>query len=185
MSNDGNVLEYLTDSINCLESLKQASSQILAIVDIIRSARENKKFVFIMGNGGSASTSSHIVCDLTKQCGIKSLSLTDNIPLVTAWSNDVGYGVLFERQVERFAKDGDVVIGISSRGTSKNIIRGMKKAKAIGCHTIGLIGFDGGILKDVVDECIIVESYDMQHVEDVHLVLGHMITLLLGRDYEN
>lgn len=179
------ILKYLDDSINCLESLKQTPSQILAIVDILQSARDNGKTVFIMGNGGSASTASHIVCDLTKQHGIKSLSLTDNIPLVTAWSNDVGYDVLFERQIERFAKDGDVVIGISSRGTSENIIRGIKKAKAIGCRTIGLTGFDGGILKDIVDECLVVESDDMQHVEDVHLLLGHMFAFLLGEGHGN
>lgn len=179
------ISQYLDDSIECLESLKQASNQIPAIVNILQSARENGTSVFIMGNGGSASTASHIVCDLTKQCGINSLSLTDNIPLVTAWSNDVAYDMLFKKQIERFAKDGDVVIGISSRGTSENIIRGIKKAKAIGCRTIGLTGFDGGVLKDVVDECIIVRSDNMQHVEDVHLLLGHMIAFLLGGDYGN
>lgn len=185
MSNDDDVLKYLVDSIKCLELLKRVSNQISAIVNILQSARDNGKTVFIMGNGGSASTASHIVCDLTKQCGIKSLSLTDNIPLITAWSNDVGYDVLFERQIERLAKDGDVVIGISSRGTSENIIRGVKKATAIGCRTIGLTGFDGGILKDAVDECIIVRSDNMQHVEDVHLLLGHMLAFLLGDGHGN
>lgn len=185
MSNENNVSKYLSDSINCLESLMQVPCQILAIVNTLRSARDDGRFVFIMGNGGSAATASHIVCDLSKQCGINSLSLTDNIPLVTAWSNDVCYDVLFERLIERLAKDGDVVIGISSKGTSENVIKGIVKANDMGCHTIGLIGFGGGMLKDVVDEYIVVESDDMLHVEDIHLLLGHIIAFLLGGDYEN
>jgi len=173
------ILKYLDDSIKCIEDLKKQTDQIQRITDILEKTRKDGKKVFLMGNGGSASLASHLVCDFGKFRGLKSIALTDSASLITAYSNDKSYDVIFEEQLKFLAEAGDTVIGISGSGESENVIRGIKIAGEIGCHTIGLTGFDGGRLKDVADECLVVESNNMQHVEDVHLVLGHMITFLL------
>ena len=179
MANKKDILEYLDDSIRCIEDLKQKHDQIKKLIDRLEKTKKNKKRLFLMGNGGSASLASHLICDLGKFRGIKSTALTDSISLITAYSNDESYDVIFEKQIELLAEKGDVVIGISGSGNSENIIRGINAANKIGCTTIGLTAFGGGKLKNVVDECIIIDTNNMQHAEDLHTLLGHMIAFLM------
>lgn len=156
------------------------------ITNIIYNAYKENKHIFIMGNGGSAATASHFACDLGKGTlhptdtkrmqRFKVTALTDNVPLMTAWSNDSSYDNIFSEQLRNLVSEGDVVIGISASGNSKNIINAINTAKELTAITIGLAGFDGGELAKISHASIIarVERYDMS--EDVHLILTHIIT---------
>ena len=179
MADNKSILKYLDESIQCIEQLKNKTAQIQRIIDMLEKTRKNGKKLFLMGNGGSASLASHLICDFSKFRKIKAIALTDSIPLITAWSNDDDYGVIFKEQLRILAEKGDVVIGISGSGNSRNVIEGIEFAKKMGCYTIGLAGFDGGKLKDIVDECIVVEIKNMQHSEDMHTLIGHMVAFLM------
>lgn len=179
MNKEEGIIDYFDKSIDCLEMLKSKTEQIQKVIDILQKAKENGNKVFLLGNGGSAATASHLICDLSKMKKIKAIALTDSIPLITAWSNDDDYSVIFKEQLKPLAEKNDVVIGFSGSGNSKNVIEAIEYAKSVGCITIGLAGYDGGKLKDVVDECITVEINNMQISEDMHLILGHVIAILL------
>ena len=173
------ILNYLDESIQCIEDLKKKTDQIQRIMHILEKTRENGNKLFLMGNGGSASLASHLICDFGKFRKLKAFALTDSIASITAYSNDDCYESIFKEQLKMLADKDDVVIGISGSGNSKNVIEAMEFAKKLGCYTIGLAGFDGGKLKDVSDECIVVDVNNMQHSEDMHTLLGHMMAFLM------
>lgn len=156
-------------------------SEINHIVEILHSARMDRKQVFIVGNGGSASTASHFACDLgknTKQDGIphfRAMALTDNMAMFSAYANDDGYDRVFVEQLHNFSLPEDILIAISTSGNSKNVIEVVGYANEKGLLTIGFTGFDGGELGNLVDVNIHVRSDCVEHVEDVHLMLEHMI----------
>jgi len=158
---------------------------IAEVVALIKTARENGMKVFTFGNGGSAATASHFASDLSKGAiskgkpRIKAFALTDNVPLLSAWANDTSYENIFAEQLENFIEPGDIAISISGSGNSPNVLNGVKIAKAKGATTIGFIGFDGGKLKDLVDIALVVPNHNMEQVEDVHLLLEHVITTCL------
>ena len=158
---------------------------IAQVVELLAQAQVNRKRVYIFGNGGSAATASHFASDLAKGAiskgkpRIKAFALTDNVPLLSAWANDATYESIFAEQLENFIEPGDIAIGISGSGNSPNVLNGVKVAKAKGAATIGFIGFDGGKLKDMVDLALIVPSHNMEQVEDIHLLLEHVITTCL------
>lgn len=109
----------------------------------------------------------------------KVIGLSDNVPLLTAWANDNGYENIFVEQLKNLLEKGDVVIAISASGNSKNVLRAVEYANTKAAITIGLTGFEGGKLKDMVQECLIVPSNSMERVEDVHLILGHLLCCYL------
>jgi D-sedoheptulose 7-phosphate isomerase len=151
------------------------------VISVLQYARMNEKQVFIMGNGGSAATASHFACDLGKGTltpGVprfRVIALTDNMPLFSAWANDTGYENVFTEQLENLVNYGDVVIGISGSGNSANVLNAIRLANSRQAITIGFTGFEGGKLKDLVDICVIVPSNRIEQVEDVHLILAHLI----------
>ena len=109
----------------------------------------------------------------------KVIALTDNVPLLTAWANDTGYENIFVEQLKNLLEEGDVVIAISASGNSKNVLKAVDYASNKAATTIGLTGFEGGKLKDIAQECLIVPSNSMERVEDVHLILGHLLCCYL------
>lgn len=135
----------------------------------------------LMGNGGSSSSASHIVNDLQKciftESGkpLKALCLTDNVPLIVAWGNDTEFANIFAPQVECWAEPGDLVIGISGSGNSENVIRGIQKANEKKAMTFGLAGYGGGRLAEVAQKCIVLDSRNMQQIEDMHLIILHLV----------
>lgn len=182
--------KYTFKYFNSIEKIlrimrKQNMSQIERIVDTLRLARIGKSNVFIFGNGGSASTANHFVCDLSKGCGLKALSLANSIPLITAYANDVEYTHIFVGQLQYLLNEGDIVIGISGSGNSKNVLQAITHARINKAVTIGLIGFDGGKLKKLVDIALIVPSNNMQHIEDVHLILCHLISRIIRDELDD
>jgi D-sedoheptulose 7-phosphate isomerase len=152
------------------------------VLDILHKARMDNQQVFILGNGGSASTASHFVCDLGKNTRIQGapnfrvMGLTDNIILFSALANDEGYENVFAEQIANYLQPDDVVIGISTSGNSQNVINAIQFAKSVGAKTIGFTGFNSGKLGPLADVDLHVSSHSIEHVEDVHLVLEHLIT---------
>ena len=110
---------------------------------------------------------------------LRVISLTDNLATLTAYANDEGYETVFSEPLKSLAEPGDLVIAISGSGNSPNVLNGVKTAHAMGLMTIGLTGFQGGKLKGLVDVCLVVPSNSMEQVEDVHLVLDHILTILM------
>jgi len=155
------------------------------IVNIILDAYEKKRSIFIMGNGGSGSTASHFACDINKgvSYGLKKRSkvicLNDNMPIMLAYANDSSYEDIFVEQLKNFLESGDVVIGISGRGNSNNVLKAIEYANEKGAKTIGLTGFGGGELAKLSQISLIVPANDIQKVEDIHLVIIHMIMQIL------
>lgn len=160
------------------------------IVDVFREARDRGSFIYIAGNGGSSSTASHWVNDLgkaTKRSGqkpMKVMCLSDNTSWFSALSNDEGYERAFAGQLENFAMPGDVLVCISASGNSLNLIRAVDLARERDVTTVGLLGFDGGVLKSIVDVtvCVSTEKGAYELVEDVHSVICHAVTRCLIAD---
>ncbi len=173
------IKKYLSHLQRVLERLQL--EDVRKSIDVIMDAYHSDKQIFVIGNGGSASTASHLACDLGKGTSIEGkprfrvISLTDNVATMTAWSNDVSYEDVFLEQLKNLAKSGDVVIGISASGNSENVIRAIKYAKEIGCNTIGWSGFGGGRLAEISDVNVVVDSDQYGPVEDVHLILNHVL----------
>ena len=155
------------------------------VIDELFKAYTRGSQVFVFGNGGSASSSSHFACDLGKGTTMpgkprfRVISLADNVALMTAWANDFRYEDIFVEQLANLVQPQDVVIGISGSGNSPNVVHALQYAKEMGAITIALTGFAGGKVKDVVDIPIIVPANHISQIEDVHLVLLHLISVCL------
>ncbi len=167
------------------------SDDIQKIADILLEAYKNDKTVFILGNGGSASTSSHMACDLgkgtlknvynQKEKRFRVISLTDNVATMTAFANDLSYDDMFVQQLHNLVNPGDVVIGISGSGNTPNVIKALMYAKEQGAVTVGLLGYEkGGKAKELVDHNITIQSNNYGVIEDLHLALDHILTTCLS-----
>ena len=153
-----------------------------AILRLLEDAYRNGHRIFIMGNGGSAATSSHFALDLAKNTimpgspRLKVISLTDHVPLITAWSNDTAYEHVFAEQLANMIEPGDVAIGISTSGNSPNVINALQLTRRLGGVTIGLLGAEGGRMKGMVDAYVLAPGQNIEQEEDAHMVLAHVIT---------
>jgi len=160
-------------------------------VNIFFDAWSNSRQIFIIGNGGSASMASHFANDLNKLCSVegkkrfKAIALTDNIPLMTAWANDSDYSVIFTEQLKNFMNDNDLVLGISGSGNSKNVINAIEYAGKNNAETLCFVGFDGGRLNEICKRSIHIKSKDYGIVEDIFMVLCHVIANYLKDKIEN
>jgi D-sedoheptulose 7-phosphate isomerase len=152
------------------------------VLRLLEEAYHNGRRIFIMGNGGSAATASHFALDLAKNTimpgapRLKAISLTDHVPLITAWSNDTAYEHIFSEQLANMIEPGDVVIGISTSGNSPNVINALNLAKQYRATTVGLLGAKGGKIKDMVDAYILAPGQNIEQEEDAHMILAHVIT---------
>ena len=158
---------------------------IHAAIDALHGARMDGKQIFIMGNGGSASTASHMVCDLAKNTRhadwphYKVIGLADNMAIFSAYGNDDGYDNVFRLQLANLLNPGDVVVAISTSGNSPNVLRAVELANERGATVIGMTGFGAGKLGPLVDIHLHVPSDCIEQVEDIHLMLEHLITKAL------
>ena len=150
-------------------------------IEILRQARDNQRHIFTCGNGGSASTASHFVTDMVKGASFgrdtrfRIMALTDSLPTITAYSNDVSYDCVFTEQLKNFAQPGDVLLAISGSGNSPNVISAVEYANQAGCTTIALTGRDGGKLGSLAKLEIRAPDSHMGRIEDAHLFICHMI----------
>lgn len=184
-------MEQLSDYITILQATmdRLPRSLISDVINVLHEARMTGRQVFIMGNGGSASTATHFVCDLaknTRRDGLphfKVIGLTDNMAIFSAYANDEGYDQVFSKQLANLIRPNDIVIGISASGNSANVLNGIDEAKKNQATTIAFTGFNGGRLGPMVDINIHVDSTIIEHVEDIHLMLEHMIVKTI-KDHE-
>jgi D-sedoheptulose 7-phosphate isomerase len=150
-------------------------------IELLAEARDANRHIFVCGNGGSASTASHFVCDMVKgasfdrESRFRIMALTDSLATITAYSNDVGYDCIFAEQLKNFARQGDVFMAISGSGNSPNVVCAMEYANSIGCTTIALTGRDGGRLGSLANLQIRVAEPHMGRIEDGHMVVCHML----------
>jgi len=157
------------------------------IAESLLRAHDRGRMIYLFGNGGSAALASHFACDLGKGTAngtgkrFRVLALTDNVPLMTAWSNDSKYEDIFAEQLSNFVQRDDIAFAISGSGNSPNVLRALRLARSAGAITIGLTGYQGGKMKELCDQCMIVPSDNMQIIEDLHLCVAHAIFTVVRR----
>jgi len=181
--------EYLSEVSKIASDLDRG--EIDKAISILYGAWNSDNQVFVIGNGGSASTSTHFACDLNKWVSdgaerkFRAFALVDNIPLMSALTNDNGWGDVYAEQLRNFFRKGDVLVAISVHGGSgsdkagpwsQNLLKAVKYVKENGGKVVGLAGFDGGVLKTAADACIVVPAESTPHVEGMHLVLTHLMS---------
>lgn len=155
------------------------------LMNLLEKTRDEGKFVYIMGNGGSAATASHFVCDFNKgllsdnRKSYRFVCLNDNLPTMMAWANDISYDEIFVGQLKNFLSEGDIVIGISGSGNSMNVVKAIEYANENGGITVGLTGYDGGKLKKIAHYNVHAPVDDMQITEDLHMILDHCMMKVL------
>lgn len=171
---------YIETEIGVLQNLDL--QQIDSAINAVLEARARGGTIYTLGNGGSAATASHMVCDLAKGCSealggakFRVECLSDNTPIMMAIANDYCYEDIFLRQLQDKLRSEDLVIAISGSGNSENVVRAVQYAKEIGAPVIGITGYDGGRVKKLADYSMHVDIDDMQISEDVHLIFDHMM----------
>ncbi|HEX3878273.1 MAG TPA: SIS domain-containing protein [Bryobacteraceae bacterium] len=172
-------LDYKRDLLEAIERID--TEAVHRAIEWFRETRDAGRAVFVCGNGGSASTASHFVCDMVKGASMnrasrfRVMALCDSLPTLTAYSNDVSYDVVFAEPLRNFAQPGDLFMAISGSGNSPNVLRAMQVADEVGCRTIALTGRDGGKLGPMAQLNIQVGIPHMGRIEDAHMIVCHMI----------
>jgi len=177
---------YLTELSGILTTLNVKEFE--DFMNELTSAYERGANIFICGNGGSAATAAHFTCDINKGVSFgkdkrfKIICLSDNIPTVMAYANDVSYDDIFVEQLKNFMNTDDLIIGVSGSGNSENVLKAVTYANEHGGRTFGVCGYGGGRLKDTARKSLVINSNDMQKVEDIHLVIFHCAMQYLYRN---
>ncbi len=167
-----------------LAFLELYAERIVEVAGIISTALKEGNKLLLFGNGGSAADAQHIAAEIVGRFkkdrkALPAIALTTDSSVLTALGNDYGYESVFERQVEALCSPGDVVIGISTSGSSENVIRGILKAKELGATTVAFTGRNGGRLAEVAHYSFVVPSYETPRIQECHITLGHVICELV------
>jgi len=175
---DRTIRRYFHDLTGLVSQLPYNS--ITKIVSVFLEAFAEQRTVYVFGNGGSAASASHLMCDINKGASAEGkrprvMALTDNASLITAWANDFGYERIFSEQLKTFIKPRDVAFAISTSGDSPNVLLALETAREYGAMTVGLGGCQGGQMKSLCDVCAIVPSDNVQLIEDLHHAMIHSI----------
>tara|TARA_B110000014_G_C20087312_1_gene568836 strand:+ start:605 stop:1174 length:570 start_codon:yes stop_codon:yes gene_type:complete len=181
---------YIKDSANVILESISCSDSIEIIINTIHNCITKGNKIILFGNGGSASDAQHIAGEFVgrfnqKRSSIPALALTADSSVITAISNDFSYNNVFSRQCESLVSNGDVVIGISTSGNSNNVIEGLKKSKENGATIVGLLGNNGGKIKNIADYSIIIPSQNTAKIQEAHRVVAHIICMLIDEKYHN
>ena len=184
------IQEIITSSSKTITSISNNLSEIESIVLKIISAIKNGNKIILFGNGGSAADAQHIAAELIGRFKLErksfpALALTTDSSILTSLSNDYSFDTVFSRQCEGLVKDGDVIIGISTSGNSKNVYNGLITAKNFGGYTIGLLGNEGGNISKIVDISIIVDSKSTPRIQEAHRTIYHIICELVEKKLAN
>jgi D-sedoheptulose 7-phosphate isomerase len=185
-------MNLITEITEYFDHLKRAIDNVSkedlnTIMNVLVRVKEDGKQIFIMGNGGSAATASHFVCDFNKGISLgkekkfKFICLNDNIPSLMAYGNDLSYDDIFLYPLMTYFHPGDLVIGISGSGNSKNVVKALEYAKENNGETIGFTGYDGGKVKMLSKYNVHIPINDMQITEDIHMVLDHCMMKILSK----
>lgn len=178
--------QYLSELNSVLNDFPHENFE--KMIEEFMSAYEEEKNIFVMGNGGSGSTASHWTCDINKGCCLqlekkfKMICLNDNIPTMMAYGNDISYDDIFVEPLKNFFRPKDLVIGISGSGNSMNVLKAIEYANDNNGRTIGLCGYEGGKLHDMVDIPLLARINDMQKVEDLHMIIVHISMQAISKE---
>lgn len=186
---DEEIKNLIMNSISCKNDILKNESLITMIkkvCEILVDGYKNNKKVYIMGNGGSAADAQHFAAELVgryllERPALPAMAFTTDTSILTAIGNDYGFDVIFERQVEAFVGDGDIVIGITTSGNSKNVMLALEKAKKQGAITVGLLGKTGGTCKELCDYPIIVQAEKTPNIQESHIMIIHIICDIVER----
>lgn len=184
------ILEEFNNHIKTTKkSMETLSKDIEYATEICIATLKLKGKIILFGNGGSASDSQHIAAELvgrykTDRAGIPAIALTTDTSVLTSLSNDFGYEYVFERQIQALANKNDVIIGISTSGTSKNVIKALSSAKNLGCKIVGLSGNNGGEMNNICDINIVIPSDDTARVQEMHILIGHTLCHLIEQEFK-
>ena len=177
-----NFSKFMGDYISDLgAALAKLDSDLISIfVDLVEEQIDRKGTVHFIGNGGSSGNPSHSAGDWSKELGLATICHTDNVPALTAWANDTGYDNVFRGSLSTFLKSGDLVVAYSGSGNSENVLNGIRFAsEEMGCKTVGITGnyreMEGGTLAKICDLAIVVETKSMERIEDVQLIINHIV----------
>ncbi|MFT6790925.1 MAG: D-sedoheptulose 7-phosphate isomerase [Cellvibrionaceae bacterium] len=179
----------LDEHIAVMQLLRQLGPQVDEVGEVFRKTLRTGSKVLLMGNGGSAADAQHIAAELVgrylcERPGLPAIALTTDTSVLTAIGNDYGFDTVFSRQVEALAQAGDVVVGYSTSGNSKNVSQAMVLAKGKGCATVALTGQSGGELKNLVDNCLCVPSKSTPRIQEAHAFIGHMLCAIVDADFD-
>ena len=185
-----NYIDQITDYFETEKKVLDSISKedLNALMNLLVDAKDAGKTIFIMGNGGSAATASHYVCDFNKGISLgkekmfKFICLNDNIPTMMAYANDLSYADVFVGPLKNFLQEGDIVIGISGSGNSENVVRAIQYANENGGITVGLTGYNGGKIKQLSKYNVHIPVNDMQITEDLHMVLDQCMMKILCKE---
>ena len=177
------------EHIKVANSLHNLTNTVAASAQLCINCLKNGGKILIFGNGGSAADAQHIAAELVGRYkaarkGLPAIALTTDTSGLTAIGNDYGFDYVFNRQIEALANKGDVVIGISTSGSSANVISALKLASELNCKTIGFSGQDGGIMKDICDINLVAPSKDTPRIQEIHIIIGHTICHLIDQEFK-
>ena len=178
----------IQNSKEALQFLETSDKKIEEIASLFISTLNSKGKIIFMGNGGSAADAQHLAAELVgrfkkDRVALAAIALSTNSSTLTAVGNDYGFDQVFVRQIQALAKKGDLIVGISTSGKSKNVISAIKKAKELGLKTVGLLGKDGGDLKDIVDIDLTIPSSDTPRIQEMHILAGHIICEIVEEQF--
>lgn len=164
---------------------QQGDDLLEACLQVVKAYRTGKKMI-LFGNGGSASQAEHLAAELVgrfarERVGLPALALSANSAIVSALGNDYGYDQVFARQIEAWGNRGDVAVALSTSGESQNAIEGVRAASARGLVTVGLLGRNGGRIKELVDHPLVVEGRKTARIQEIHLLIGHILCEAIER----
>ncbi len=189
-NNTGDVLHMLERSAAALDALREQAAEIATLADTITAALRDGGRLFLCGNGGSASQCQHAAAELTgrfqmERRGLAAVALTTDTSAITSIGNDYGFEAIFARQVEALARPGDVLLGLSTSGGSKNVVRAFERARELGVGTIALVGPTGGALAHLADATLSAPGETTAVVQESHLAVLHIICAIVERELAN
>ncbi len=169
------------------EVIKKLLPQIEQAAKLMLSALKAGNKILLFGNGGSAADAQHIAAELIGRYqkdrkSLPAIALSTDTSILTSVSNDYGFETIFARQIEGLAKKGDIALGISTSGNSKNVMLGLKKGKELGCKSLALLGCDGGRIKDAVDLSIVIPSHSTPRIQESHITIAHILCNLIEKE---
>lgn len=171
--------QYKSSLLQALDTIDL--TKVDQLIAVFAKARDEERTIFVCGNGGSAATASHIACDIVKGASygrnsrFRIMALSEQVPTMTAYANDVGYDAVFAEHLRNFAKPDDVLMTLSGSGNSPNIVRALETANELGCYSVALTGRDGGKAAPLADLNVHVADDHMGRIEDGHMVICHML----------
>ena len=182
--------QEVNEHISVANSLFMQSEEIVNCAKICINSLESGNKILLFGNGGSASDAQHIAAELvgrykSERNGLPAIALTTDTSIITSIGNDFGYDKIFSRQVEAIANEGDVLIGISTSGQSDNVISALKLAKKINCTSVGMSGRGGGEMNEICDVNLVVKSEDTARIQEMHILIGHIICNLIDQKFSS